>query len=348
LYRVQLLSANLSARRRLYAGNRHLEVRTDDGDSVWSREWSGAKVMQTVDGQAGELFLYMRKESSDFDVLLQSSTPGFYLVSLGSSGALEWINEIDSRASQSLVPTALAATGNRGVVFGGFNGIQGIRVGGTTLNPESGQREACFIKIDSSGRLEWALHSVSTGEPPYVTSVASDSHGNTYWAGFLDAKARVGEIEVLPEPAGTRTAFILMLDRSGRARWGRPISLQYPSIYQPSPLIFCASNGEKILLVLNELSPSGRVASLLGFAHSPPQSKPFFAPKLNLTNRGDDLVLSWDFTAGNCVIETTSDLASPFIPQPETATARLSDGIFEAKIDLRSRRNAFFRLRQTE
>jgi hypothetical protein len=146
--------------------------------------------------------------SSGGDLYVVGISSGTYMqaAKYNSSGVVQWQRRINNGNFQEVV---VGASGNV-YICGGYN------------NPTTGFNNACVVKIDSSGTVQWTkLLGLGTSSTERFYGIALDSSENVYVAGFSSN-------------GGTFTAAIAVLasyNSSGTLLWQRTITPAQYSAY---------------------------------------------------------------------------------------------------------------------
>ena len=136
--------------------------------------------------------------SSGGDLYVVGISSGTYMqaAKYNSSGVVQWQKRINNGNFQEVV---VDASGNV-YICGGYN------------NPTTGFTNACVVKIDSSGTVQWTkLLGLGTSSIERFFGIALDSSENVYVAGHSTN-------------GGTTTAIIAKYNSSGTIQWQRTIT----------------------------------------------------------------------------------------------------------------------------
>ena len=124
----------------------------------------------------------------------------------------------DGSSSAEVKATAVDAAGNIYLTgYFSYGDATSFSIGGVTL-PKIGSRDAWVAKLDSNRTVVWAKNFGGSGAYVTGSSIAVDTAGNVYLAGYFDsahlttpALTKIGEYD----------AFALKLDSSGTTIWAK-------------------------------------------------------------------------------------------------------------------------------
>jgi Beta-propeller repeat len=138
-----------------------------------------------------------------------------FVAKLDSGGKFVWAVSAGGPKSDDGSSIAVDGSGNS-YVTGTFWAT--ATFGSTTLTSK-GDADVFVAKLDSGGKLVWA---VSAGGPKvdYCTSIALDDSGNSYVTGTFWGTATFGSTPMIPKGGGD--IFVAKLDTSGNFLWAVP------------------------------------------------------------------------------------------------------------------------------
>ena len=166
--------------------------------------------------------------AADFDPgvgtanLTSTGNSDAYVVKLNSSGTYVWARQFGGTGADHGSSVAVDSSGNT-YVAGHFSGTADFDPGVGTANLTStGNSDAYVVKLNSSGVYVWAKKFGGT-DFDYGFSVAVDSSGNTYVAGYfrgtVDFDPGANTVELWSR--GSEDAFVVKLNSSGVYVWAK-------------------------------------------------------------------------------------------------------------------------------
>ena len=180
-------------------------------------------------------------------------------------------------ASENVVGLTGAITvdkSNNVILAGGFQGTVDASntVKADTALTSAGGRDGFVAKYDADLKFQWQ---VKLGGPgvDYITSVATDSSGNIYVAGFSGSGTSIGGMTANPaNPKGN--IFLAKLSSTGTAQWAKfigipteldPVTMQAVQTYSRRPVV--ASDGTNVYFLVVDLT-GGSASKLRGVSVS--------------------------------------------------------------------------------
>jgi hypothetical protein len=136
----------------------------------------------------------------------QTGYQDYFLAKIDSSGTLVWLRQAGRSLNYSFgYSTTLDSSGN--IIFAGATSA------GLNGNPQTGSYDYFIGKYDPSGNLSWLKQLGTSTKASYANSVATDSSGNSYLAGYTTGGLNGNS------QTGSQDCFVAKYDSSGNLSW---------------------------------------------------------------------------------------------------------------------------------
>jgi hypothetical protein len=150
------------------------------------------------------------------DILTNTGMDDVFLVKYDASGNVLWAKSAGGTNSDYANSVAVDASGN--IYLAGYFASPTITFGSTTLT-NAGSYNIFLAKYDANGNVLWATSAGGTTSD-FVNSVAVDTSGNPYVAGWFNSSAIIfGSYTLTNMGAGSSDMFLVKYDASGNVLW---------------------------------------------------------------------------------------------------------------------------------
>lgn len=154
-----------------------------------------------------------------------STSRGFFLARLDSSGKLKWAREVKGNSSScSSLCTQVGLCSdpwNNAYIISSFS--DSLRFDSTNILYYSDYPKAFIAKYSSNGTFQWVREALGNGYS-YGVDIDSDTSGNVYGTGMYEIQSMAFDtLPPLPDSSYINDIYIVKLDSNGNGLWIRQL-----------------------------------------------------------------------------------------------------------------------------